>query len=240
VEISAQIAGRTVTRDQVLAWEAKRAAKVARKVGVIAPPSDLRALRQAIVDRKLELGHDAIEGLLSRELRWSARVGRIGAAASRGARKLSTIGLQASEGAAEMVPQWYHDAITANDEAPLLAACPDHYLSRTRPDGRQEVIETTGGAPLAVRMFFDDSDLSTLTSAHDPAFPVEWVGIARDAGGTPVGGIRHQFRDERGGGFAVRLTVEFPVLTPSHMLNVHRWHLACEFSNWIETAAAAA
>jgi hypothetical protein len=61
-----------------------------------------------------------------------------------------------------MVPQWYHDAITANDEAPLLAACPDHYLSRTRPDGRQEVIETTGGAP--------------------------------------VGGIRHQFRDEPAGG----------------------------------------
>ena len=227
-------------RDQVLAWEAKRAAHVATKVGVIVPPSGLADLRQAIVDRKLELGHDAIESLLSRELRWSARVGRIGAAASRGRRKFSTIELQATEGAAEMVPQWYHDAITANDEAPLLAACPDHYLSRTRPDGRQEVIETTGGAPLAVRMFFDDSDLSTLTSAHDPAFPVEWVGIAKDAGGAPVGGIRHQFRDEPGGGFVARLTVEFPALTPPHMINAHRWHLACEFSNWIETATAAA
>lgn len=238
MDISAQIADRSVLRDEVLDWEAKRAAKVATTIGGVTPASDLSTFRQALVDRKLELGHDAIEDLLSRELRWSERVGRMGAAASRGRRKLSTIELQASEGAAETVPQWYHDAITANNEAPLLAACPDHYLSRTRPDGRQEVIETTGGAPMAVRMFFDDSDLSTLTSARDGAFPVEWAAIARNAGGTPVGGIRHQFRDEVGGGFRVRLTVEFPALTPPHMISAHRWHLACEFSNWIEMANA--
>jgi hypothetical protein len=48
--------------------------------------------------------------------------------------------------------------------------------------------------------------------------------------------VRHQFRDE-GDGFHARVTVEFPVLTNPYMLAQHRWHLACEFSNWIEAAA---
>jgi hypothetical protein len=175
--------GRSASRREVLYWEAKRAVKVAPKMGAVAPSSDLPTLRRALVNRKLELGNDAIEAQLARELLWSERVGRGGAAASRGRRRLNTIELHASEGAAELVPQWCHEAITTNEETPLLAARPDHYLSRTRADGRQEVIEPTGGAPLAVRMFFDDSDLSTLTSPHDPSFPVEWAGVARTAAG---------------------------------------------------------
>ena len=89
---------------------------------------------------------------------------------------------------------------------------------------------------MPIRMFFDESDLSTLTTSSDSAFPVEWAGVARNGRGAPIGGIRHQFRDREGGGFHVRLTVEFPGLTAPAMVNAHRWHLACEFSNWIETA----
>jgi hypothetical protein len=53
-----------------------------------------------------------------------------------------------------------------------------------------------------------------------------------------MGGVRHLFRDETHG-FRVRLTVEFPVTTPAHTIQQHRWHLACEFSNWIEAANSA-
>jgi hypothetical protein len=35
------------------------------------------------------------------------------------------------------------------------------------------------------------------------------------------------------------LTIEFPRVTPGRFVNAHRWHLACEFSNWIEAASAA-
>lgn len=58
------------------------------------------------------------------------------------------------------------------------------------------------------------------------------------AGAPPSGAIRHQFRDHDGG-FTARLTIELPVLTPGRIARAHRWHLACEFSNWIEAANAA-
>lgn len=234
LDITTHIDGRRIPRADVLAWEARRAAIVARKLGVIERSSDVVTLRRVVVERKRELGHARIEQLLERELWWSAQVGWLGAMLS-GRRRPCTIELTADTGAAELVPRWYHDAMTANDEVPLIAACPDHYISRSHPDGRQEVIETTGGAPLAVRMFFDSSDLATLTTAADRAFPTQWAGIARGADGTPLGGIRHQFRDESRG-CHVRLTVEFPLTTPSFMIAAHQWHLACEFSNWIEAA----
>jgi hypothetical protein len=229
------IDGREVPRDEVLSWERRRAQKVLAKLGVNVHSDGVVALRRAHTERKLELGHDAIERLLGRELRASEHVGRIGAAASRGRRRMCTIEIAGEGASVEMLPGWYRDAIAANDELPLIEACPDHFISRTRPDGRKEVIETTGGSPLAVRMFFDEDDVSTLTSQPDPAFPVEWAAVATSAGGVPIGGVRHLFRDEPNG-FRVRLTVEFPLTMPSYMIRQHRWHLACEFSNWIEAA----
>ncbi len=235
--ITAHISGQRFPRAAVLAWELRRATKVARKLGLAAGSSDVTELRRTLVEQKRALGHDGVENLLARELRWSERFGRIGATLSRGRRRLCTIELASDTGSAEAVPNWYRQAIRSNDETPLLAACPDHYLSRTRADGREEVIETTGGAPLAVRMFFDDTDLSTLVTPADAAFPRQWAGIARLADGTPIGGIRHQFRDSPSG-FRARLGVEFPVTTPGFMIHEHQWHLACEFSNWIETVNA--
>ena len=49
--------------------------------------------------------------------------------------------------------------------------------------------------------------------------------------------IRHQFCDEPDG-FTARLTGEFPAATPPNLIRAHRWHLACEFSNWIEAASS--
>lgn len=235
MNITAHIGGRSVPRADVLAWEMRRATTVAKKLGITVPSGDVVAARRALVVRKLELGHDGIERLLAAELRWSESVGRVGAALSAGRRRLCSIELTGDAGSAEIVPRFYQDAITSNDEAPLLAACPDHYILRTHADGRQEVIETTGGAPLAVRMFFDSTDLSTLTSVPEPGFRTEWAGVARGADGTPIGGIRHQFQDGDFG-FRARLTVEFPLATPGFMIRAHQWHLACEFSNWIEAA----
>jgi len=230
--ITAQIDGRQVSREDIRAWERTRAEKVARRLGVTGTRTDLE---RRLVERKLALGHAGIERLLARRLAVSERVGRAGAALSRGRRRLSSVVLTSPAGIAELVPGWYADTIGANDEVPLIAACPDHYLSRTNPDGTQEIIETTGGAPLPVRMLFDDADTGTITTPADPAFPRQWVSRARAANGTAIGGVRHQFRDRDGGGFHIRLTVEFPMTTAPFMIAAHRWHLACEFSNWIET-----
>jgi hypothetical protein len=72
---------------------------------------------------------------------------------------------------------------------------------------------------------------------RDHAFPVEASGVARTGGELAIGGVRHKFRDEADG-FRARLCVEFPWLTAPYLIAQHRWHLACEFSNWIEAAFA--
>lgn len=240
LHIVAEIGGRSVPRSEVLEWEAGRATKVCKKLGITPPPGDLAAQREALVARKLELGHEALEDLLDRDLRLSLRGNRLITALSRGRRRLSTLELCGSGGSAEAMPGYYRAAMEAGDEAALLAACPDHYVLCQGTDGLQQVVETTGGSPLSARILLDESDTGTVTSVADPAFPVQWVAVGRgSADYPPSGAIRHQFRDEPNG-FRARLTVEWPIVTPPHLIRAHQWHLACEFSNWIEAANASA
>jgi hypothetical protein len=63
------------------------------------------------------------------------------------------------------------------------------------------------------------------------------AGTARLGDGTLIGGIRHQFRDD-GDGVRALLTVELPWLIGPIAPTADRWHLACEFSAWLEAAAA--
>ncbi len=156
-----------------------------------------------------------------------------------GRRRPLTVELRGRGGSAEGMPAFYAAAMEAGDEAPLLAASPDHYVLTRRADGVQQVIETTGGSPLASRIFLDESESGPIDTPADPNFPVQWVAIGRPRlGGAPAGALRHQFRDEPGG-FRARLTIEFPRVTPARFLRAHAWHLACEFSNWIEMTNAA-
>lgn len=239
LDIVAEIGGRSVSRGEVREWEAGRLAKVCKKLRIATPAGDLDARRDALVARKLGLGHEELERRLARELRLSARSSRLMTALSRGRRRLCTIELAGPESSAEAMPAFYKAAMETGDEAALLAAAPDHFLLGERPDGVQQVIETTGGAPLASRIFLDESDISTVTTSADPDFPVQWVAIGRSSiDGPPSGAIRHQFRDAPEG-FRARLTIEFPAFTPPHIVGAHRWHLACEFSNWIEAANTA-
>jgi hypothetical protein len=229
--IIASINGRAISRDAVLAWEAQRAAKVARRLDLDASASELG---RRIVERKLELGHDALRARLRRELRVSAAASELGAKVSRGRRRIATTVLTCDTGAAELLPAWYRDAFTTNNGPAMLAASPDHWLFHHAP-ADDEVIETAAGSPAVVRMFFDDEHLDTIRTPADPAFPVQWVSVARGVRGTAIGGIRHFFRDDSAG-FHVRLNVEFPITVPAPMVTAHCWHLAGEFSNWLEFA----
>ena len=237
--ITAKIGGRPVGREEVLAWEGKRAEKVSAKLGLGSPPPGLAERRRLLVERKLELGHEELERRLDRELRWAGRSGRLLSALSGTRRRLSVVELTGAEGACEAMPARYKQAMEGGEEAWLLSASPDHYVLSRNADGVELVIETTGGSPLAARIYLDDGDVGSVGTAEDPAFPVQWVTVGRPRpGGPPSGGIRHQFRDETRG-FAARLTIEFPAATPGRLVGAHQWHLACEFSNWIEAASAA-
>jgi hypothetical protein len=225
------INGRALARDAVLAWEAGRAARVGRRLDLDASAPELG---RRIVERKLELGHDALRARLRRELRVSAVASELGAKVSRGRRSIATTVLTCDTGAAELVPAWYRAAFTANDGPAMLAASPDHWLFHHAP-GADEVVETAAGSPAVVQMFFDDEHVETIRTPADPAFPVAWVSVARSVRGTAIGGIRHLFRDEADG-FHVRLNVEFPMTVARPMVTAHCWHLAGEFSNWLEFA----
>ncbi|WP_280259454.1 hypothetical protein [Nocardia abscessus] len=67
----------------------------------------------------------------------------------------------------------------------------------------------------------------------DPTYPISVTGTATLADGTVIGGVRHQFRDEPGGGFRSRLAVAFPAAVPGLYIAEHQWHLACGSGNWI-------
>ncbi|HWA54323.1 MAG TPA: hypothetical protein VG816_09150, partial [Solirubrobacterales bacterium] len=183
--------------------------------------------------------HEALLRMLDRELRVSSAAGRLAGALSRGRRRLCVVELTGAGGSAEIMPSFYKRAMQTGDEAALLAACPDHFLLFEAEDGVQRVIETVGGAPLASRIFLDESDVSSVTTSADPDFPVQWLAAGSSGIGAPPSGVlRHQFRDEADR-FRVRLTVEFPAMVPLRLVRGHEWHLACEFSNWIEAANAA-
>jgi len=238
-DITAVLGDRSASRAEVLEWEGRRAAVVFKKLGMGAPPGDVAAAREALVAKKLGLGHAEIERRLARQMAMATRSSRLMSALSRGRRRLCVTELRCGEGSAESMPAFYKAAMDSGEEAPLLAASPDHWMLRKRDDGIQQVIETTGGSPLTSCIDLDENEVGPISTPADPSFPVQWVAFGRARlDGPPAGALRHQFRDEPGGGFTARLTIEFPRVTPARFVDAHRWHLACEFSNWIEAANA--
>lgn len=219
---------REIPRNQVLDWERRRALVVLRKLGVKPESQALPALRRQLLARKQALGGAELLNILRWELALSTPMAVATAALSMGARRFSITELLVSAGTAEQFVDWFHERARLNDEAAMLGGTPDHYLIRTNPDGSQEVVETNGGSPLAARFFIDYEDLSSLRSPVDVSYPLQVAGVARTAGGRPIGGVRHQFRNE-GTGFRARLLVEFPALMLPQVLSGHQWHLASEF-----------
>lgn len=237
IDLEVLINGEAVSQDAVERWERNSAGRALRRLGLRANHMDLEKLRAELRARKLQLGHSGVRKLLRRELAVSDKYARLVAWLSRGGRRYSVIEIVSPEGSAAAFANWFEELAHRNREDVMVAAAPEHYLIATDAAGRQEVIETNGGSPMAARFFIDYADLSTLRSTPDPDYPSEVAGVARTPNGTAIGGVRHQFRDE-GSGFRAKLTVEFPTFILPSVVSGHRWHLACEFSNWIRTAVA--
>ncbi|MFF2549738.1 hypothetical protein ACFVUS_02015 [Nocardia sp. NPDC058058] len=238
VRIVASIGGRHVERAEVLAWEDRRIDAAARKLGVPAPASgNVDERREELLRIKLGLGADEVRARLARDARWADRIALTQARISR-RRRRSVVDLRVSTGTAAEFVTWFEAAAGSGDPIAMLRACPDHFDFGVDDRG-QRVLETTGGSPLASAFFVDYTEVSSLATVPDNAFPHQVAGVARSRNGSPIGGVRHQFRDTPDG-FHARLTVEFPLPTLPTMIAAHRWHLACEFSNWIEAATPGA
>ncbi|WP_435591332.1 hypothetical protein [Nocardia sp. bgisy118] len=256
IEIRAIVGADRVSREQVRAWEALRAAavlaKFAARLGprgtaeimpdhtideLLAAPLDVQ--RSALTALKIRLGHAGVYAMLRRELAVSERMVRVGVAMSRGRTKHSITRLEVPGYSAERFAAWFDNLTATNAETDMVDACPDHYLLRGLPDGHQEVVETTGGSPAASRFVVDYGRTETLTIPIDPGYPIQIAGQALLDDGLVIGGVRHQFRD-RDGTLDALLTVQFPGTSPARLIRQHQWHLACEFSNWMIAAAPVA
>ena len=231
-----RIDGQSHDRADVHAWEDRRMAAVRRTLGL--PPSSAPRpdQRRKLLEHKLTLGHDRLRKLLGRGLWWSEKVTRLSVALSGKARRFSICEIEVAHGSAGHFARWFEDRNTLDDEAAMIDACPDHYIIARDDRGRQSVVETTGGSFLPGEFAVDYADTSSLRTQPDPGYPYQVAGVARLRDGLAIGGVRHQFRQEDAG-FRALLTVEFPGKVPRHMIAEHRWHLAAEFSNWIEAAA---
>lgn len=247
--IAATIDGKVVPRSEVQKWETRRAKAVLKKfasrlgpraIAEIAPDldfaatltADLNAQRAALLTLKCGLGHAGVYAMLRRDIVASERIARSAVAASRGRIVRSITQLAAPGVSAEAFTEWFNNLVIVDDEVNMIDAMPDHYLLRGLPDGRQEVVETTGGSPFATRFVVDYTKSESLSTPAAPDYPMQIAGQALLDDGLVLGGVRHQFRDI-GGTMEALLTIEFPGLTPPSMVAAHRWHLAVEFSNWI-------
>lgn len=254
VHITAIIDGKSVPRAQVQQWEIRRAQAVLKKfisrigqraIAEMAPNLDLEAVqnaglgaqRESLLTLKTRLGHAGIYAMLRHELALSERISRAAVAVSRGRTARSVTRIVANGCSAESFSAWFNNLTAANDEVNMVDAMADHYLLRGLPDGRQEVVETTGGSPAATRFLVDYTLTDALSTPADPAYPIQIAGQALLDDGLIIGGVRHQLRD-RDGAMEALLTVEFPAVTPPNLIAAHRWHLAVEFSNWIVAAQA--
>jgi hypothetical protein len=235
INLAVFIEGEQISPTRITEWEIRSAKRALRKLGVRQGSNDLESLRRQILSRIQQLGHAGIRSRLKRELALSDLFARSVAWLSRGRRRYSAVEILSPTGTAEGFARWFEEVAHLNREDVMIAALPEHYLIATDPSGRQEVIETNGGSPMAARFFIDYNDLSSLRSQPDSTYPIAVVGVARSPNGAAIGGVRHQFRNE-GDGFRAKLTVEFPSLIMPSVVTGHRWHLACEFSNWIRAA----
>lgn len=249
-DITCLINGQPSTRTQVLEWELRRMRAVWQKLKPCASASvyskldsrwvasqvsaaDIMQMRQDLLALKLQLGSQRIKAVLADELALSGVVEKLLLGASFGRYALSVTDIQCNRGSAEGFVQWFAGRLRANDEPAMLQACPDHYVIETQANGQQYVLETTGGSPLATQFDIDYANASGNPIALVPELPVRVGGVALD-GQRTIGYAYHQFGTQAGGGFRGRLSVAFPWSTPWFMIDGHRWHLACEFSNWIE------
>lgn len=59
----------------------------------------------------------------------------------------------------------------------MIVACPDHYIIAREADGRQLVIETTGGSPTAAEFWVDYTDIPA--SEPCPTRPTPFRSLVR-------------------------------------------------------------
>ncbi len=210
------INGKEVSEVDLLRWEVERS-------------------RVALALLRKKLGVAGLQELLKEETDESAAEMHEWASKSDGKWLASTTLIEVTGLKSEEFLGWFREKVGQNDQVAMGLACPEHYVVTPTEDGRLDVIETTGGYGLPDRFLVKLGEGATAcpnAEDIDPDYPMLWAGRGHMLDGTEWGRVTHQFADTDKG-FKAKLTIYFPAAAATGMIEGHRWHLACEFTNWV-------
>ncbi len=139
------------------------------------PVADVAAARSGLSRARARIGEDRLRAMLAPELAASEAAIRATLAASGGRWTASVVEIASNRGSAQGFVDWFHRAREIDARDVWTDACPDHYIIATTPDGRQEVVEVTGGAVLPSRFFVDYTPGAGRDSRR-PGFPAHRGG----------------------------------------------------------------
>ena len=210
------IKGKPVSEEELLRWEVERS-------------------RVALALFRRKLGVKGLQDLLEEETEQSDREMRQSARQSNGEWGVAITEIEVTGLKSEQFLAWFRERVAENNQTAMGLACPEHYVVTPTGDGRLDVIETTGGYGLPDRFLMklgEDASACPNPDDIDPTYPTLWAGRGTLRDGTEMARVAHQFADTEDG-FKAKLTVYFPANSPSGLLEGHCWHLACEFTNWV-------
>ena len=196
---------------------------------------ELERARVALALLKSKLGIEGLRALLADVGEQAHHDVKARVEASAGKWLPSTAELEVKGCTAQEFLAWYGARIQASDQNTLLAAHPEHYVVTRAEDGRVDVIETSGHWGLPHRFYVQvgsDTSIAPDPEAIDPSYTLAMAGAGYLDDGTQTGIVLHQFADTVDG-FRARLSIYFPAENAAEMIEGHKWHLALEFTNWV-------
>lgn len=128
---------------------------------------------------------------------------------------------------------WLGAAFKREDHIALNVTAPEHYLNDVDENGQVVGIETVGayGLPQEFHTVATKPEELGLPAENiNVDYPVKYCGLMYGPDGTEIHKFRHLMRDTDDG-FVMKPTVYFSVDDPQEMIEGHKWHLACEFTN---------
>lgn len=248
MKLKVYVDGKELPINEIEDWERKRSAEVAKylksefnksvPLEILNPNNnlDINYIREELVKAKLSIDENHIRLKLKNKLKFSNISARFLNIASLGKRKSSVVEIVGQDCNVEKVFKEINNLMLKNSPENLklcLMGSPDHYILKGHKNNIQEIIETTGGAPIQSQFFISYGDEDGISYPKGESYPMQMAGICRLSNGTVIGDVRHQYRSE-GTGFRVKLADGFPIIFPKKLIEAHQMHLACEFLIWYD------
>lgn len=187
--------------------------------------------RRALALLKSRLGSDGLKKLLEPDIAradewWQEKIQASGGQFIPCVTTLSATGISATQ-----FMTWFKSHV--EDLPTMLAAHPEHYING------HTVLETVGEHVTFVTLKFDEKPSDVVQNLDREKYSIIIAASASLQNGNLLGHACHQLRDlEDGAGMEGCFSAWIPAACGEEVAEMHRKHLAVEWSNWISAAQA--